>query len=418
MSATGTASGPRHRLLFSIVTLVLILGGIEVGQRISDARIRARRPPKEQTAYEARLVTTRGAELSQKRGGLVYVLDRAVLYRLKPDQRVEAAITDGRIARITVGPSGFRGREPAPEKGRDLYRVALLGGSTAFGWDALSDDATPAAALERRLAERLAADGGAPARVEVLNAALSGYDSGLELAMLTSRVLAFEPDAVVTLDGWNDIHESMGGAPVDGGYHWAVYELEEAMLAKRSPWAELLRSSAFYRGLERKAQRWRQERARESAPWGAGPPEGWLPIFTGIYRTHEDPAMPARYRRNVGLIARIARASGADAVLALQPELLHRSGPIPEAEERLRRRLIPPYVDVVTRYYPKLAEAAADAARVEGAVFVDGRTAFDGRPEAYFTDPVHLTEAGADVVSARIADALAPLARRKLAARR
>lgn len=132
-----------------------------------------------------------------------------------------------------INPQGFRDTEPLPlKKPNNEFRIFLLGGSTAFGQWNLGNEATIAAKLEARLNERVAQQQRSPEKYRptdlpfykpdlekalalppkvksghyrVINAAVPGYASGNELAQLALQILPYQPDAIIVLDGYQDL---------------------------------------------------------------------------------------------------------------------------------------------------------------------------------------------------------------------
>lgn len=98
---------------------------------------------------------------------------------------------------------GYRGAEIPREKPPGEFRIACLGGSTTYGGK-VSDwrDAYPAR-LEAELRER------GHSRVRVINAGAEGWASQDSLANLELRVLDLEPDLVIVYHAVNDLHARM-----------------------------------------------------------------------------------------------------------------------------------------------------------------------------------------------------------------
>ena len=98
---------------------------------------------------------------------------------------------------LVIGDHGLRGRPPGPRTPGEL-RVAVLGGSSVFGWLVADDDTVPAA-LERELTRRR------PDRVpNVLNLGVEGYRFQQELELAERLVPELAPDVLVLLHGVND----------------------------------------------------------------------------------------------------------------------------------------------------------------------------------------------------------------------
>ncbi len=141
------------------------------------------------------------------------------------------------------GPSnslGFRDREHPLEKPPGTFRVLVLGDSVAQGLRVEDDRDIFPVLLEARLRER-----GVPA--EVLNFAVSGYDTRQEVENLAVKGLPFHPDLVLVAYCLNDTTRNDGG----------ILETLRAIDAERgdrtldaarlAPW---LGTSALYRYLK------------------------------------------------------------------------------------------------------------------------------------------------------------------------
>jgi lysophospholipase L1-like esterase len=95
---------------------------------------------------------------------------------------------------------GFRNSyDIEKEKGRDVFRIMVLGGSTSWGSGASSNDSVWTKVIEDILRKKLTG------KVEVLNAGCAGYTSFQESLYLQFKLLQFAPDLVIVMDGYNDL---------------------------------------------------------------------------------------------------------------------------------------------------------------------------------------------------------------------
>lgn len=170
-------------------------------------------------------------------GQLQAVRNPLMGYQLLPQQQSEY---------WTINPQGFRDDEPlAPTKNPNEVRIFVLGGSMAFGQLSSSNQSTLASQLETLLnnqvkqqqenpnqfqpavlpytADEVAKVLQRPARIperqyRVVNAAVPGYASGNDLAMLFQQVAAYNPDMVILLNSYEDLllPSSYSGADVPG----------------------------------------------------------------------------------------------------------------------------------------------------------------------------------------------------------
>jgi lysophospholipase L1-like esterase len=132
-----------------------------------------------------------------------------LLWALKPgssDSKVYpgAPGEPDRAVEYRINPQGFRGPPFSPSKPAGTLRIAALGDSFTFGTGVAAGDTWPAA-LERLLAPRHP-----ERRVEVLNCGVFAYNTRQEVALLRSRVLAFEPDLVLLCAYINDASAEEG----------------------------------------------------------------------------------------------------------------------------------------------------------------------------------------------------------------
>ena len=85
----------------------------------------------------------------------------------------------------------------------------MLGGSTIFGVHN-ADNETPPAVLEELLRRRFAS---APLtgikKIEVVNGGQGWYNSTQELIFFFTELALYEPDLVIVVDGYNDLHHAL-----------------------------------------------------------------------------------------------------------------------------------------------------------------------------------------------------------------
>ncbi len=129
---------------------------------------------------------------------------RSRAYRHHPFMHFEAAPGyDGKAltaaARIRHNGLGFRGPMPAVPKPQGTFRIVCMGESTTY-CEALADDETYPAQLEREFRKRL------PGRtIEVVNAGVAAYTSAHNIANFVFKVQGLQPDLVVYYYTINDI---------------------------------------------------------------------------------------------------------------------------------------------------------------------------------------------------------------------
>ena len=123
----------------------------------------------------------------------VHQSDRQLFWKNRPGINVT-----WRGARIRTNSLGLRDDEVPPDKGKDEYRILVLGESTAFG-DEVEKEEIFLEVLEEDLDRR-----SPHCRISVINAAVTGYSLFQSYKYLELRGLALEPDLVLIYHGYND----------------------------------------------------------------------------------------------------------------------------------------------------------------------------------------------------------------------
>jgi lysophospholipase L1-like esterase len=186
------ASRKPHRLLASLALAVtstlLALGLLEAGLRV---RTRFVSPD-----------TLEGAPLGvpppdghARLGHIVRLCaDPRIVYELVPDLDVTFM-----GAPLRTNASGFRGPAVPAARTRPAVRIVGLGDSVMFGWGVSEQDTYLA-----RLAQRLRAEHPGVAW-EVVNTAVPGYNTVMEVETLETKGLRFDPDLVIVNFVGNDL---------------------------------------------------------------------------------------------------------------------------------------------------------------------------------------------------------------------
>jgi len=111
-----------------------------------------------------------------------------------------ALVPNQHFSTINVNEYGFRGSEVSKQKLDGTYRIFIIGGSTTFGTGSTSDETTIPGFLQKKYES---AD--LPFPVEVINTGVStGFSAG-ETYMVKEKLIDFEPDLLIIYDGWNDV---------------------------------------------------------------------------------------------------------------------------------------------------------------------------------------------------------------------
>jgi hypothetical protein len=180
----------------------LIAGGIvaglaaaEVGLRLY-AQISDRSTRDLGESLEASRDAAPGASTHNSLRGLVQPsLQPELIFELKPNLD-----TTFQGAALRTNSLGMRDREYRPDNIEGSLRIAGLGDSVMFGWGVEEEDGF-LRLIEHRL--RVASPPGA--RCEVLNFAVPGYNTVMQVAAFRVKALPFAPDAVILQFTNNDL---------------------------------------------------------------------------------------------------------------------------------------------------------------------------------------------------------------------
>lgn len=237
----------KHKFKFwpTVFWLVVVLIGLELGAKAlvlvmgNSDRINDIGPNANSNIDRLNFVSQDGESLTgmPQAGKLKATSSIAVGYELIPDQSTDL---------WTINAQGFRDNEPVPlEKPQGEVRIFLLGSSAAFGQGLSDPSAIVSEKLEARLQERLEQQQRSPEKYQpatlpftaeqreaitklpprirpgnyrIINAAVPGYTSGNQLAQLALKLLPYQPDVIVVLNGYDDLmlasSEDSVGIPV------------------------------------------------------------------------------------------------------------------------------------------------------------------------------------------------------------
>jgi len=271
-------------------------------------------------------------------------------FELTPGFHLKSVVLD-----IAVNAHGLRGSELTQQPPAGTRRVAVLGGSSAFGYF-VSEGDYASALLERRLREE-------GLSVEVLNGAVPSYNLAQDIVRFEERVRPLSPDVVILYLGWNEWRqisareEPLLTRPLDWSYRWE-------RLAAQSSLYSLLRFRLL------------------------SPPAVFVP--PGALSFAMTPEGQARFERRLELLAEQIQKTPARMVVCSQAMLAHRDA----APEMLRKVAQTAeqqqQVIIFAEYLQTTLRAFADRHQ---APFVDVYARVPPTDE-FLGDPIHLTAAG------------------------
>src|SRR5262245_33103383 len=265
---------------------------------------------------------------------------------------------------IIINELGLRTAPPTPKR-RGEWRIAITGGSVAFGWRVRDADTIPVQ-VQEQLHER------GFSNVTVYNLGIDSAVVADELALLKRFRTVYDIDQVIFLTGTNDVTLNyMGVATPPDGFSGLIVGVNAFELVK-------------FIGRIRASQ-------------GS----------SDLLQKLDNELLPSVARRNSlldGLIAaeEYCRVSALRCDFVLQPVLLSRRTPVgPEIRlARTLREVYPRYDALFTAMY-RTAESA-------GLPVHNSSDVFNQSAEPYFIDVTHLNEAGNRRLAARIVEIAMP----------
>jgi lysophospholipase L1-like esterase len=299
--------------------------------------------------------------------------------------------------------SGFR-LNGAPRPATVSRPIAMLGGSTAYGWDAVDDQTIPAF-LEQQLRA-----GGSPAAV-VLNAGYPGLTTLDTLLVYHARLAPLHPSTVIVLAGLNDVYYAVDWIP-DNRLHWASRTYELGLRARHEP---------ALRPLVDAINRYALGNCYTCYAIGASLSSMYdrtrlVPVLGVAAMFGQEPLADANSGAmqltawSIGELARRVRADGGCLVVAWQPVAVvadGASGPDErEAELRIAEHA-PTWPTTAPTMFAELRDATRPVFASGQAVEVDATHAFDREQRPVFAeDGVHYTQLGNRLVAEAIQPAL------------
>jgi GDSL-like lipase/acylhydrolase family protein len=301
--------------------------------------------------------------------------------------------------------NGFR-IDGAPIPANPSPLNALLGGSTAYGWDA-ADDQTISAYLEQGLR------GNGQANAEVLNAGYPGLTSLDTLLVYQAKLLPLHPKTVVLLAGLNDIYYATDWIP-ENRLHWSSRTYEVGLRARHDP---------ALRPLVDAINRYALGNCYTCYALGASLSGLYdrtqiLPFMGTAALFGQEPLAGDNSRAMqltgwvVGELGRRLRADGGCLIVAWQPVAGVPGGALTGSESRAVAQIAqraPTWSLLAPRMYSELRDAAASYVSSGLVMEVDATRVFDGVADqsVYQDDGVHYTALGNRLVANAIAPALA-----------
>lgn len=291
---------------------------------------------------------------------------------------------------------GYRGPNTTIDKSPETLRVVIVGASTVYG-ELVTEPESSARQIETLLRAAL------PGRVvEVVNAGVPGWNSAETLISLRERVFPLDPDAIVILDGRNELFPQLFDRYRDDYSHFRVSAAE--VRERQSYFERIFRVSHL-------AMLW----IKGSGHLGYSDRlEHFLyasirfenrPSVEGILRNADDSRRTRGFHTNLSRAVERARERGVDIVLSTMPFWVegYRSGIIYRDE-----RLLPALARVMQRNNAVIVSVAAE----QRVPLVDAASALS--TSEWLIDDCHFNPAGERAFAGLVLEKLLPLLRARL----
>ncbi len=319
-----------------------------------------------------------------------------------------------------INDQGFRQDSSVPiAKPANEIRIFLVGSSTAFTNMAEKNQKALAFKIEKLLNDRVRAQNASPEKFKpkeipyfadqieamralpprirdgsyrVIAAAVPGYNSGNELALLAHKVSAYSPNALLILDGYEDLR-SPSNQP--------AREIGNVEQLLRDPIAQ------YRQHQTQQFNNWLNSLYLVKA-WQKWVVPADITTFNSEYQVFnaeqlsKDPQelqkRVDRYLYNVQQMTRLA--NGIPSLIMLQPEITGKQKSLTKEEEGILKSLGKEYSDRATNAY-KIAEQSLSNSSLKPK-FVNFYQIFQDTNQQAFIDPIHLTEAANDLLAKKL----------------
>jgi lysophospholipase L1-like esterase len=346
--------------------------------------------------------------------------DRFVAWRLNP--------SFGRID-IQHNAQGFRhSTNVSIRKPPGSARIFFLGGSTAYGaqgsfthidnsYSRIHNHELIDAFLEQKLNITFPSK-----RWEVINSATSGYRIHQQLALIQARILRYQPDLIILMDGYNDFIELYHFAQAGSAAEYDVYQSTpggeefDALANPRSLHSLATFANTWLRStsvLYRVMQDHVPGAVRDPWVYKAGGDDSFPePVqLLDLSAAERSGAVAALryityYVHVARQIHRILELEGIKVLFLLQPILILSHKPLTDSEKKMvdyeRAQGGRLYSYLFRQIYFEIAQGMSEAAQKDGFLFLNLIDVFDQTPEQTFSDFAHLTPDGNRVVAKRL----------------
>ena len=319
-----------------------------------------------------------------------------------------------------INEQSFRQDSAVPiDKPAGEIRVFLVGNSTAFTNMAEKNQKALAFKIEKLLNDRVRVQNSSPEKFKpkeipyfadqiesvralpprmregsyrVIAAAVPGYNSGNELSLLAHKVMAYKPDALIILDGYEDLRSPSNQTAREIGnveqvLRDPIAQYRQHQIQQFNNW-----SNSLY--LVKAWQKW-------VAPADISSFKSEYQVFSAEQFSKDAKEVQKRVDRYLYNAQQMTRLGGdIPTLIVLQPEITGKQKSLTKEEDSLLKSLGKDYSDRVTNAY-KTAEKALSS-NLPNPRFINFYQLFQDTNQKAFIDPIHLTEPANDIVAQKL----------------
>jgi lysophospholipase L1-like esterase len=296
------------------------------------------------------------------------------------------------LSTIKTNELGFRDKPLLARKDNE-YRILILGGSTAWGLGASSNEKTVAGALESQL--NSSSDNYS---YRVMNGAYPGWQSRQELTVLMEFYDDFDPDLIIAVTGWNDVYVLTSGEDPDLQMRKESGMLAKAVKETLQPMSTMyaVRKFAGSLGIWRLVVHIREKMHLASPP----------SVRVSYDVENAELIIPGMVDRYLTM-ANFSKRHGAKLMLAIQPDIYTTGKILTQEEESVSDRYTSKFLDI-EKTYPKYRANFLDKLREQ---FTDSEVAvldlggvFDDLGDPVFLDHCHFNDLGYQQIASLLHD--------------
>jgi lysophospholipase L1-like esterase len=300
-------------------------------------------------------------------------------------------IPNQHLNNIHINKWGYRGPDFTFDKGDDVFRIIIFGGSFVWGTGAIYDEETIAGHLQRMLNENYKEK-----KFEVINGGETGYVLTQERILFVEEGIFFSPDLVIFLDGINNLWVVYKNLPAGFPGHYEAYN-KRLSVDYRKPVGETLRGQMTFLS--------NQNSATRKSLYRISIIDTVKSLFD--YRSRDSLLswkLSSRHLHNAVIIKAICEGQNITCVFGFQP-ILYLGKPWSRVEERIveySKKRYPGFYGLVGDVYPRYRDLVVMGMRKHGIHFFDLINIFDKDLSTRYVDAFHLTGEGYGIVAERL----------------